>query len=285
MKIQTKSNLIGIVNDPIWEDRTNRLNDKREQLLALASAILAIDSRTEAVIKPLRVFSNGFRFEPLGNAGCQPCHLRKILICGLESCQKIVSIISSESVIDALTLFCWHEASHVWQGFTEYPDVRKIKAITGSEEMGKYDLTSDFLAAHTLSLLYTLQQAGSYNEEVYIENFYKLWCDLGDQLLNAFPAGQNPVKQQRVFGSLLMANLATDAYLRGTPLRFNSSLWPKWSDSLDQLMIFGKNNNIWMLPFPVEPTLMKQILDAIAIGEYITALALIEKLLKILTKI
>lgn len=285
MKLQTKCNQITVVNDPIWKDITNRFNERRKQLLALASAILAIDSRTEAVIKPLRVFSNGFCFEPLGDAGCQPCHLRKILICSLESCKKIVSLLPSESVIDALTLFAWHEASHVWQGFTEYPDVRKIKAITGSEEMGKYDLTSDFLAAHTLSLLYTLQQAGSYNEEVYLENFYKLWCVLGDQLLNAFPAGQNPVKQQRVFGNLLMVNLTKDSYLRGTPLRFNSSLWPKWSDSLDQLMIFGKNNNIGMLPCPVEPTLMKQIINSIAIGEHSTALDLIEKLLRILTKI
>ena len=283
MKAQTTPKRLIIINnsiDPIWQDTTNSLNNKRQQLLKLASVISTIDQRTEAVIKPLRVFSNGFRIEPLGNAGCQPCHRSKILIFGLESCQSIVNTISAEYVIDALTIFAWQEISHVWQGFREYSDVRKMKAITGSEEMGKYDLTSDFLAVNTLSLLHTLQQAGSYNEEVYIENFYKLWCDLGGKLLNAFPAGQNPVKQQRVFGNLLMANLTTDAYLRGNPLPFNSSLWPKWSDSLDQLIIFGKNNNIWMPPCEVEPTLMKAILNAIAIGEYSAASILIQDLSK-----
>ena len=285
MKTQTKPTLLKIVNKPNWKNITNSLNKQRQQILTLAPTISAIDQATEAVLKPLHVFSKGFRIDSIGKAGCQPCHLQKTLTFSLEASQKIINIISSEYVLDALTIFGLHEASHVWQGFREYPDVHKIKAITGSEAMGQYDLSSDFLAAHTLSLFYTLQQTGNYNEEVYTQNFYRLWCDLGYQLLNAFPAGQNPVKQQRVFSNLFMANLATDAYVRGNPLPFNCSLWLKWSESLDQLMIFGKNNKIWMLPSPVDPKLMKEILNAIAIGENSTASVLIQDLSKTLPKI
>lgn len=160
-----------------------------------------------------------------------------------------------------------------------------MKAITGSELMGKYDLTSDFLSAHTLSILYTLQKERDYNEEAYIENFYKLWCEIGKNLQNVFPAGNKPAKQQRIFGFLLMTNLTEVAYLRGHPLAFNSALWPKLSDSLDQLMIFGKDNNIWLIPTSIDSLLMKQILSAISTGNHSDALFLIRELLRCLPKI
>jgi hypothetical protein len=268
-----------------WKYTENCINEIVRQLLELAPDISRIAPCTKAVTIPLQVYRKGFSFEPLGEASCKPCYVSKILILNSEAHQKIADTVPSDSLVDALALFGLHEASHVYQGFKEYADVGRMKVITGSELMGQYDLTSDFLAAHTLSLLYTLQKEGVYNEEAYIGNFYKLWCEMGKNLQNIFPAGNKPAKQQRVFGSLLMANLTEVAYLRGHPLAFNSALWPKWSDSLDQLMIFGKNNNIWLLPTSVDPLLMKQILSAISTGNHSDALFLIQEVLRCLPKI
>ena len=250
----------------------DHLNATRQKVLRYAEDLITIDSRTEDVIQPLFKYCGGFSLENLNKPCYKTCDSTQKLILNKKYIIRLTETVPLIHILDAVTLFTFHEVYHISQGFKYFDDVSKLKAIVGTSKMGHFDLQSAFIAAHTVSLIRMLEQAQIYSTAIYIQNFYKFWCQIGGGLLNLFPASQNKVKQKRFFGFLLMAYLTHNAYWHKHSLEFNSELWPEWTDSLDQLVVFGKYGNIWLRPSVVDSQLMEKILSAITTGSYSTAL-------------
>lgn len=247
------------------------------QLRKYASQLRRIDPRTESITRQFSAYPNGVIFEPLpvqeGNIrandvdGTLSFNLETIVKLGdaVRGCPNTAPHQTWMRL--ACTVFVFHEASHLSQGLGKYRDIKRIKNVdTASIRLGELDLRSDFIAAKTLSLLNILQSDEPNSQQEYIAWLHRIWCILGKALLQAFPAGKKRVKQQRVFGYLLMASIIHDAFSSDRALEFKAELWPEWNDSFTHLTIWSDGN--LNISRAVDSDLLRRILDEISAGDY-----------------
>jgi hypothetical protein len=166
----------------------------------------------------------------------------------------------------ALSIYFFHEITHSSQGIPKHEDVKAVKAVnqtSGKRLLVELDLRSDYLAAHTLSILETFQECGSHNFSTYDKWFNTVWCKVCRGMLESFSnlnSGNNSRKDKvrRVFGFLLMAHLFHESYSHRSPIRLNEELLPDWSPAMDRLSIESARQP-WIRGEKVDPTLMKKI--------------------------
>jgi hypothetical protein len=166
----------------------------------------------------------------------------------------------------ALSVYFFHEITHSSQGIPKHEDVKAVKAVnqtSGKRLLVELDLRSDYLAAHTLSILETFQECGSHNFSTYDKWFNTVWCKVCRGMLESFSnlnSGNNSRKDKvrRVFGFLLMAHLFHESYSHRSPIRLNEELLPDWSPAMDRLSIESARQP-WIRGEKVDPTLMKKI--------------------------
>jgi hypothetical protein len=261
------------------------LNEVHHQILQCSGEMVR-NSQVKPLIGSLQYHISGFGLAPLGDAGCQSCPFTRKLLLNAEAVERLLAVVPLKDAQEALLIYGFHEMTHHSQKLGEYADVSKLKRLTGSSEvMGKFDMDADYLAHHTLSLFYTLQEVGVHDEDTYIKHFYHLWCEVSGTLINTFLPGENKVKQQRAFGYLLKAALTYDAYWYNRRLVFKGALWPCWED-LDQIAIVDLTTGyLWLRPTPVNSKLMEEILSAIETADFSLAFSLVQELLRQLHKI
>lgn len=248
------------------------LNAKVQSLIRMAPRLSKIDICIEEITAPLAHYSKEVILEPLGREGpsFRTNDANRTISLNRGTVLDLAKTVPKVYLVDALLIFLCHEVAHIAQGLKNYEDVQRFKRTSetlGRERVGELDLRSDFLAVHTLSLHSTLKQVGENNPQEYVKWFHKLWNRICIEMLNAFPAEQRIDKQQRVFGFLLMSNLTRDAHLKHCPLEFNREMWPVWNESLDCLSI-SSCGKIILPGSPVEPQLMKRIIQSISKRRY-----------------
>jgi hypothetical protein len=249
-------------------------------LLQWAPELSKIDPRIEEVTRPLQHYSNKIIFEPTGEASLKVNEERRTLSLNSDVLGHLTEKIPKHWLHIALVIFLFHEATHISQGLKSHEDVQKFKKaneFSGSARISAMDLSSDFLAAHTLSLLLTFTDEKSYNMRKYIRWLYEIWCQVCRAMLDSRPNISHKGKQQRIFGHLLMANLITNSYLRNHPLAFGAELWVDWNSQLNWLSVTS-GGKFLVTGSSVEPTLMADVLGMISLGNYDEAASGIAKI-------
>jgi hypothetical protein len=268
-------------------EKVCRLVEQKLYLLQKYSRKLAqIDERVKNITKSFEDFPQGIEFEELNDRGFVPNDKNQRLIFNISTISCIAQKVPREWLHMAILVFLFHEVSHISQKVKFHEDVQRIKAVDrdyGRNRLMELDLSSDFLAVHTLSLLLTLHDKKEYNRKVYIEWFYKTWRKVCGQMLDVFSVGKRQDKQRRVFGALLMSNLIRDAYVSNYPLEFEAELIPKWSANLDKLSIYSEGCPL-IANSCVDPRLMSQAIDYISTGEFDAAASFIAKIWRTLPR-
>lgn len=261
-----------ISNDSLCK-LNDRLNSKVRQIQRCAYKLSQIDHRTEDITRPLEYYFCGVVFEPLGDKSLKVNDPNRTLSLNVEVITCLTHTVPKKLIHEAILVFLCHEVSHISQRLGSYEDVQRMKEVdleAGRQRMREFDLRSDFLAVHTLSLFYNIKQYGVYNTEGYIHWLHHLWNKACREMLGVFPIDRRKDKLQRVFGYLLMSNLIADAHLGHYPLEFRAELCPDWSSQLDILSICS--NGYPLVPSSkVDPELMQKILDDISTGSYDSA--------------
>lgn len=266
----------------------SHLNQKVKQLLQRAEALELIDPITAKVLRPLQQYRGLILFKSFGTDGpsLKANDFNKTIFLNLDAVNLIKGCVDKDEVCFALMLFLCHEVSHISQGLKDYKDVQGMKKVdeeSARDRMGELDLRSDFWAAHTLSLFYSLHQNfETYDQTKYIRWLHKIWCEICPKMLNAFPNSDRTDKQQRIFGFLLMSILIKRTYIRNNcrTLEFKSELWPCWSKDLEYLSIYSNGEPFIPPGSSVDKQLMLEILQLISSNNYDAAEAAIENLWK-----
>lgn len=255
-----------------------------------------LDSATEAVTHPLSLVNSAIVFESLGDAGMFFDTQGKSISLNLDVIAKLnrfalqqKSMTFAEWLSIALTIFLLHEVSHHSQGLTDHADVQAMKGFhlqNANFHIAQMDLRSDYLAAHTLSCLKTLLSNQSiYNDSLYYENFYQIWCIVCKDMLRLFARKpeKRKLKLQRMFGYMLMNVLTTEIYTCNSPLRFKDELFPMWPESKDKIFILS-NGKPFIKGQPIESRMMKKALNTLTRGDYDEASMYIKKIWQSLEK-
>lgn len=254
------------------------------QIGSQAEELALLDKQTEKITNPIHSYCESISIAPIGESCFSLCRSQKKLTINQTFLEKVIQKSPLEQKGNAGLIFSLHEISHISQGFESFQDVKLIKLICGSSRMGYFDLQSDYLATHTLSLFRSINSKEGYRENTYLKYLYEFWCELGLSLLEVFPAKANIGKQKRTLGYAIMYHLIKRRYLGITDINLESELWPEWNDGLDSLIIFGKNGKIWSCCHPLPPNLMKNILNLISSCKYQELIETSEELTNILLK-
>jgi hypothetical protein len=236
-------------------------------LKAYQARLTALDERIEGVIRPI-LDMTGIVIRDLDECG-MAINLRTIslnlnVFCKLAAFSlHQTDIIPDEWLGMALTVYFLHEINHSSQGIARYEDVKAVKSVnqtSGKRLILELDLRSDYLAAHTLSVLMTLRKSPSYNIKIYEDSFYFVWCKVCRGMLETFSIRKTSRKDKvrRIFGYFLMAHVLRESYQHNSPIKLNGELLPDWDSKMTKLSI-QSNRQPWIHGAPVDSTIMRKI--------------------------
>lgn len=261
---------------PDLADTTKRLI---ERILMSGHKLAMFDPRIEPVVNTIVRHPNIIWAEDLGDSCFSISSETKTLMFNQSSILKIWDCVPPEFAEEMLFSFIIHELNHLSQGFRDFKDVSKLKQISGSSKMAHFDLQSDFISAHMLSLLQTFEERGMYCQETYRDHLHHIWCEIGNFSVGIFPTDRDRGKQQRVLGWALTSNVIATSNANKSLLELDSELWPEWSEDLDLLVVYGRNGKIWRSPSHIDTSLMKELLNSISLGCCQDILSLSSKLI------
>jgi hypothetical protein len=289
--------------EPLVRSGLHLFSENVAKLTGYHSTLVRHDSRLNFVLKPLLNHSETIILEPLGHAGMRLDNGKVTL--NLERLMPFIrqafcqtDMPPDQWIACAFSIYLLHEISHCSQGLGRYEDVKALSGVNQTQKrrtMAEFDIKSDFLAAYSLSLATTLDaNAGVYNRDIYYENFYNIWMNvcggMFDASLQVNPsldqAKSKPLKLaknklRRTFGYLLMACLVEEIYNSQSSLKsVEAEIMPDWNGELDTLSVTS-GNRIIVPSAPVDPLLMRRIINAINRGDRLAALNFCRSLMPI----
>ncbi len=230
----------------------------------------------QGIIKSILQYGSEITIKPLGEKGI--ILQRKASYINLEVILKLAEFALESCDLNverwfgmAMTIYFLHEISHDSQGFAKYENVKAVKSINqnfGRSTFVELDLRSDYLAARTLSVLETFRVCGPYNDKIYRDHLYLIWCKVCRGMLETFSRKGNSRKDKirRIFGYLLMSHCIQDSY-RGVPFSLTGELVPNWNTTWTEFSV--KTNDFFLIPgVKVEKRIMRKIHRLISNGEY-----------------
>jgi hypothetical protein len=251
-----------------------------------------VDPQLEYVVRPLMDIKE-IKIVDLQDRGILVD--RHIASLNLDVILKLSEFASSQDEMEvsewlsiAMTIYFLHEMVHSSQGIPRHEDVQAMKSVnqtSGRRMMVEFDLRSDYLAAHTLSILETFRQNEFYTIPGYEKNMYLIWCKVCRGMLQAFhkPISSRKDKLRRIFGYLLTAHVLCESYKGISPIALKGELLPEWSQNKDKITITS-NHRPYVLGQSVCHISMKKILRLILRGDYDAAQDSIALLWKTLPK-
>jgi hypothetical protein len=271
-----------LAEETLYEQALYILSNNILDLKSYAENLLSLDYHTKDVIHPLVNHCSEIVLEQLDDAGISPEFDAHRISLNLNTVVELAKYALKQRKLpptqwlgDALSIFLFHEISHHSQGLTHHRDVQAMKSVNlqnANHRMAEFDLRSDYIAAHTLSCLKTIQKNSTYNEEIYYKYLYQTWCVVGRGMLEAFPVKNGRKIKigtlRRIFGYLLMANLISDAHNTcDLPFKLKGELFPEWKTSCDKLSIWS-NGKVYIKGQPVDSRIMKRVVKALLRRDY-----------------